>query len=737
MKPDEKLNREDEMFMNEIRKKTSDIQVPDSLSPENMMKKLKESGGKGKAEDIIHRKKFKWNVGMLVAGAAVIFCVVMTGLAMKGNFLFGRSESMNNSAKFAMKENADGHTENLTDMSISRTEVLNVFKRQFLMQYAKSYDDMFGNDEMTKEDIASEENHLEQIPNQTTSNMNNSMGNDSITDEGTDTEYYKNNDQVEGVIEGDIVRTDGQYIYSTKEYSDIINIVKVNNGAMENVTDINYREEILKDVGNYTLQSKKMYIQNQKLVLVLGLRVSDNPTEQKAGVYNYVYDGFINNAKNLVYVIEYDISETESPQFAGKAIVEGRIISSRMAGSYLYVISEKVNEVSYHYYDNVLEAFADIEENALPKINGREVREDNIYHCGKTEEADSIQIICALDINDGLNVTSECATLVGGGDVYVSENNIYVMSLEYNYEDRDYVEDITNSMVDIAFAPSDVNTIINRYHYENGKVTACVQGKVRGSILNQFSVDEKDGYLRIVTTTDSFNSVYILDNQLNITGSLEGIAEGEHVESVRFMGNRVYFVTFRQTDPLFAADLSDVTKPILLDELKVTGFSSYLHTWTDGLLLGIGSEATEKGVITGAKISMFSTADDALEEVSRYVIDEAYLYDMEVSYKNIMVDAEKNLIGLGFYMDNRVIFDNDTRYDTSYHFNVYRYENNEIKNVLNYTNEHIDDSDMFYYDILYRGLYVGDYLYIITLGEGIQSISLKDMSYVQYLDLNS
>lgn len=719
------IDEKDEKIMSEIRKKTSDIQVPDSLLPENMMKKIKESGVKQSKKAKQSNKGIRWNFIFAFAGVAAVFCIVMSVLLFNNNYFDKDSTSYNQKDNNSIEVNKQEYNPVISNVegivNVSRQEAIDIIKSQALNEYVnKNRYNWSGskNESMIFDAETSLDGNYENSGATQKGDGNKEAANESVNESSDD--HYENNDQVNGVVEGDIVRTDGKYIYSMNK-SGIINIVKADSGKMEKVSEINGYETVEEDFArkdNYNIYDSKMYINGNKLLIVLNVCVYDYEEGDivNKGVYEDVYMPY--NEKSTIYILQYDITDVQSPEKDGKATVEGNEVSSRMVGNYLYIIAEKRNLVNTGY-GNMWKSFANIEEEAIPKINGEEVSDDRMYVCGERENVDSIQIICAMDINDSLKVTDTCSTLVGGSEVYVSNNNIYVMSAEYGNEG--------------------VKTIISKYNYADGKVTVYAQGTVNGRVEDQFSADEREGYLRVVTTMNvsgdnDTNSVYILDDKLNITGELSGIAENEYIKSVRFIDNRAYFVTFRQTDPLFVVDLSDNTNPVILDELKVTGFSSYLHVWSDDLLLGIGSEATDEGRITGAKISMFSRTDDKLSELSRYIINTGYLYDMEISYKNILVDANKNLIGLGV-MEEKLVTDdyNNVDFETMYYFDLFKYENGEIKNILEYKNENIECKDDYIYNMMYRGLYVGDYLYIITLDEGIQSINLNDMSYVQYL----
>jgi len=159
-----------------------------------------------------------------------------------------------------------------------------------------------------------------------------------------------------------------------------------------------------------------------------------------------------------------------------------------------------------------------------------------------------------------------------------------------------------------------------------GKPAFVAGGAVEGWLLNQYSMSEWNSYLRVATTTGRTNwgrdtspgssesTVYALRQQgskLTVAGQVGGLGKGERIYSVRFVGPTGYVVTFRQTDPLYTIDLRDPAKPVVTGELKITGYSAYLHPAGDGLLLGIGQEANEQGRVQGTQISLFDVRDPA------------------------------------------------------------------------------------------------------------------------------
>ncbi len=199
---------------------------------------------------------------------------------------------------------------------------------------------------------------------------------------------------------------------------------------------------------------------------------------------------------------------------------------------------------------------------------------------------------------------------------------------------------------------SDVTqTCIRKFSFEGGKLEGVAQAKVDGIVDDSFCLDEYDGHLRVVTTIyrgsdESENALYILDDQLKETGRIGNIAPGEQVYSARFLGNTGYFVTFKQVDPLFSVDLSDPANPTILGQLKIPGFSEYLHPYSENLLLGIGMSADDAGATDGVKLSMFDVSDPAdVSEVATEVLDEAYYSDIFYDYRAALIDPASNIIG--------------------------------------------------------------------------------------------
>jgi len=241
-------------------------------------------------------------------------------------------------------------------------------------------------------------------------------------------------------------------------------------------------------------------------------------------------------------------------------------------------------------------------------------------------------------------------------------------------------------------------------------------GIVPGYPLNQFALDEYDGHLRIATTIgerggmwgwnssqDSANDVYVLDDDLDIVGSIKDLGLTERVYSARFIGNKGYIVTFRQTDPFYILDLSDPKKPEMTGELKIPGYSSYLHPVKDDLILGIGKEGSK------VKLSLFDVSDSTdPKEVDKYMLDE-YHSEALHNHHAFMMDAKHQVF---FLPGNKGGY-------------IFSYENNEFE-MLKAVGE----------NQVKRALYLDDYLYVIA-NETITVLDMKNWVEINEYDIIS
>ncbi len=412
---------------------------------------------------------------------------------------------------------------------------------------------------------------------------------DAIVEENTSTSVNKDhgttNTQEKDVDEGDIIKTDGKYLYIANGYSNSVSIVDVKTEKMVESAQIDLKE---------TENVEEIYLNGNKLVIVGTLRTEVEEAKEYRTQYEVVGDCLYMVADSFVKV--YDISNRKVPKLVTEYSQQGTYDNSRMIGTKLYTISE--------YYVNTYAD--DYRDKCIPEIAVDDICEPVPAGCiSIIEESPSTTyaVITTLDLSKDAKPESE-AILGECNHLYASSKGLFLCETTGN-------------------ATQDT-TKIYKFDYTDTGVEYKCTGKVNGYINNQFSMSYDGEYFRIATTAnnakvngevvsfsidDRTNNLYILNNEMEIVGKVEDLAKGELIESVRFVGNMAYVVTFRQTDPLFVIDLSNPEKPTVKGELKIPGFSEYLHPITENLLVGVGKDGTETGTNGDCKVSLFDVTD--------------------------------------------------------------------------------------------------------------------------------
>ncbi len=244
--------------------------------------------------------------------------------------------------------------------------------------------------------------------------------------------------------------------------------------------------------------------------------------------------------------------------------------------------------------------------------------------------------ILTIDASAALEPVDATAVLSDGQTVYASTDRMAIATARWpEFDDNGRV-----------IGDENYHTLIHSFDITQPEQADYVaSGSVDGHLLNQYSLSSYEGYLRVATTAgDPWNSqdlsesfITVLDEQgqtLEPVGAVGGIGAGERIYAVRFMGEMAYVVTFKQVDPLYAIDLSDPTAPTVLGELKIPGFSAYLHPVADGLLMGVGQDASDEGFTSGSQVSLFDVSDPANPQR----IDQISLGDQ--TYSSVEWDAK-------------------------------------------------------------------------------------------------
>lgn len=752
------MNEQD--FIKKIDEQTKNIEVPDSISPANMKKMLDEHTGKwntfndnnidnklnstdssfGNAES--NTRKRKQLMRRFTVAACVALCLVgsVTAIQLSNRSMeeTAKNDSINiNDDDTDLAEEAVAESEETKDVTSSGEELVS----QSCLQSPSSYDAYYETltnayqayydslATVTNEDTFLYENSVadsvdgeptteaaaaiaesdvamkESAPLEDSASASSASGNRDLADSAADNEklqankeFSSTNTQEKNVDEGDIIKTDGTYIYKVASkynnntgYTDqTLTITETDNGNLKALSTIDL-SGLVKDPENIYVNFHEFYLYKDYILLMY--TKSD-----------YTAD----NTTNETNIVIYNVKDKENPKKMKTLTQSGWYESSRISDGYLYTISN-FNEVNLDTPTPYT--------NYIPSINGRTVECSDIYY-PRDILMQTTYVVTSLDLNHPQDFADTKAIPTNGGQTYVSDSSIYFFTTLY--------DEVTK-------------TEITKVNYDKGTLTPGESATIAGYLYGSFALSEYNGHLRIVATIpannisllrevittkkvganieeattddvaikEDVNVLYILDKNMRLTGKLSGIAPGEQIYSARFMGDIGYFVTFKNVDPLFSVDLSDPANPKILGQLKIPGFSNYLHIYEDGLLLGLGEEIdANTSEFLGLKLSMFDVSDPGnVSEQDKYIIENSAYAEAQHNHKALMIDPQKNIFGFLYSSMNET----DYRY-TNYYV-TYTYDKKEgfIETARYKIN---DDSE--YRTNAVRGIYIGDYLYIAT-----------------------
>jgi uncharacterized secreted protein with C-terminal beta-propeller domain len=581
-------------------------------------------------------------------------------------------------------------------------------------------------------------------------------------------EYSTTNIQVEGVDEGDIVKNDGKYIYTIS-------------GTKVVIVDA-YPAEQANIVAEIEVDGTphEMFINDDRLVVMgTGYFIEDETAGSSEGkptaeigiappYYSYTYGTFVH---------VYDVTDRSNPVLERNVTVSGSYFDSRMIGDYTYVIAK---ESAY---------YARAEPVPLPRIEAdgvsRIIPATEIYYFDIPDYSYMYTNIIAVNTQSADEDVNSKTYLMGyTHDMHVSLDNIYMVYTKRvsvtNFYDRiitnailpgvpsdvksrineiknsdmedyrkyaeigevlqDYVESLgpeagaefmkdaeermETVMTDIAKEIE--QTVIHKIGVDGSSIEYKTAGQVPGHVLNQFSMDEHNGYFRIATTTgnwrtDTTNHMYVLDSGLNVIGKVEDLAKGERIYSTRFVGDKGYMVTFRQIDPLFVIDLSNPTNPQVLGYLKIPGVSDYLHPYDATHLIGVGRDATEQGMMKGMKLSLFDVSDfsNPVEVSTYYIGDRGTNSEALNDHKAFLFDKDKGLLVIPVSLAEDNMWQ---AWEGAYVFNIDLDSGFTLRGRITHQNETEITEDYGYkywtnYDHdarIRRSLYMGNVLYTVS-----------------------
>lgn len=692
-----------------LREEGNALEIPEALEPEQMKKRLKQQSAQKSAEKHKVRKFYK-----TFAAAAACLCVVILGISA---FWLWSGEQHKPHQKEQFAENEEFEEAVLLETAESGISYPVISYEDIYAAMSSTWEEnqYFYRGELSEsgslidgvvaEGAVEESAAMEEAPAADYSEAEKQMAaNDA---------FGETNVQTIGVDEGDIVKNDGRYLYQKIQVEEngrtkwMIQIVDTKDGLKE-VARLDGIDGLLEF---YIWEDVLVVIEEKYLDVA-----SQKTTSAMKALYDVAY--FANYYHEITF---FDISDRSNPTGIKRFTLQGQYASSRIADGYFYGFSR--------YYANPGEGEKDYDA-YIPVMDGARLEADRIYLPEKTNVT-SYLVLVAIDLRNPTKFTDTTGIVSGGDLYYVSSDHIFVADAQEMERKEGWSSNQTNLL---------------QFSYGDGRFALQATGKVKGQLEGSFSMDEYEKHLRLVTTVREYqyqeitddrtgevigmnivndrqsNALYVLDDTLTVVGKVEGLAKDEQIYSARFMGNTGYFVTFRQTDPLFTVDLSNPAEPKVLSELKVSGFSEYLHIYGEDRLLGIGMEADEEtGRQEGMKLSMFNVSDKSnVTEVTKKNLTSYEYSEALYNHRAVMISVEKNVFGFeaegykgGYYKD----------------YLVYTYENDQFVQKLKADAKNAEGT---YYNSV-RGTFIGDTFYLL-LGDGtVKSYDLNTGNQLESL----
>ncbi|MBE3115706.1 beta-propeller domain-containing protein [Candidatus Bathyarchaeota archaeon] len=453
--------------------------------------------------------------------------------------------------------------------------------------------------------------------------------------------YSTTNIQVAGVDEADTVKTDGQYIYALASTQNIgyyfgyYPQTNNENAVYVIAADPQDARVVSKITLDNNTQPAGLFLSQDgsKLVVLASRYQMYSYGAERSGV------AMLAPYRSDVYTFinVYDVSNKVNPVLTRNFTVSGSYFNSRMIGNYVYAVVSQPAMV----YNNAV---------TLPAVyqdkKEYDVTPSTVYYADMEEPSYyTFTSFFGVNVLDDTQQPTNMTVMMGGAStMYVSTDNIYITYPTWTQENH--------------------YTSIYRVSINGLQLTFEAQGSVPGNVLNQYSMDEYNGNFRVAVNWQGqtemgiskqggtkMNNVYVLNSNLTIIGKLEGLAQNENLHSVRFMGDKCYLVTFMKTDPLFVIDLSQPENPKVLGELKIPGYSDYLHPYDETHLIGLGKETVdaETGSFAwyqGLKLSLFDVSNvNNPIQLAKYVIGDRGTDSIALSEpKAFLFDKAKNLL---------------------------------------------------------------------------------------------
>ena len=493
------------------------------------------------------------------------------------------------------------------------------------------------------------------------------------------------NVQVAGVDEGDTVKTDGDYIYMLDAYGLVIVSCAGKDSEIVSYTKVDYQ-------GQGSGWAEKLYLWEDRVVVLYSM--SDFGTDPEGAWYDVTQ----------VRAAVFDVSNRARPKLRYDTAVDGTYLASQLVDGTLCLVTQKY-----------LWSVPDPEDDFLPcvEVKGktRSLKPEDVYICPNPNST-SFTIAAAISLETG-KVTGSLAFTDGTSTVYMDREGLYLARSVWSEGQSEPYQEGNYTVVDYL---GRAQTEIKHLRLEEGALRLETSCLIEGSLLNQFALDGKDGYLRAASTeavtdystyTDEAhgwvnyqsrdhrqtNRITVLDQNLQVVGTLEGLAPDERIYACRFLGDLAYVVTFRETDPVLTVDLSDPANPTLAGQLELPGVSMYLQGFGPDRLFGFGSAVEEPGLL----LNLFDVSDPANVKLADQRIVGDYQWSVALyDHRAILADAASGLIG----------FPGTGEKGTDYA--VFRIQKDSIQPLGAFALEYLPDDA--------RGLLIGGLLYVCSPG---------------------
>lgn len=538
------------------------------------------------------------------------------------------------------------------------------------------------------------------------------------------------NIQVQGVDEADIVKTNGTHIFQVVDGK--VNIIETNDEKeMKHIKSLSFSD---------TFSPTELFLHDNKL-LVVGHSFEESENQKSAAGSEKLLIAPINQ---MTKAVVYNIENPGNPIEERTISLEGNIVSMRKMEGKVYLVTNQFPQYWLLRENTEIDLrprYSDTSVSAEKLL----VDYDEIHYFPESKEANYI-IIAAFDLDKPKEEANITTYLGGGNQLYMSKENLYLTVQNW------MVRPLIDRQVD---ATESMHTIVYKYAIDDLNVEFVGSTEIEGSILNQFSMDEHNGYFRVVATkgntwndeNPSSNHLFIYDDKLEKISSIDDLARGERIYSARFMGDKIYMVTFKETDPLFVIDASNPKAPEVLGELKIPGFSNYLHPYDENHLIGFGydtkvvpqQDSSEPLILTeGVKLSLFDVSDmkNPKEKFTKIIGGRGTYSPLNYDHKALLFNHEKNLFAFPINIYEGVEgkeFDQVFKFQGAHIYSIDMNEGFQLKSEISHMkgNQPYEEWD----NEIRRLLYINDTLYVLSNSK-ITSYSLTNYQLKDELLMN-